>query len=754
MPSKSHEDKEWPISHTQARAGNEDDILAVALEALDHYDNNPIDDSEFLADKTKRYLQEIWSQWLRFAERIKAHPEDTWLALCIGSDDAKARCRAFLESYVRTSMVKRPCLGGEERQEVRTVNCAVTLEDVWSALVRNADENVLKRKRGEDRERAHLWSLRCSSRDEGSRSSPAYEIGQWIPQLAMKLGLSLKQLFTKRETTPEDIILILSTLWSRAEDIRCSPSTRLAFDCSIILGGIGGWRPKSVVTIKYEQVQFAWVRDPFDPQITRRAATVTIRHVKQRQNRIQRGQRSEVKFSITTVPCRQLCLLTFWASRALADNAFEAGFTASSQVFRAEPLEPGIDYVPLLWKSDTKDKFIHTISCNTYWSIWNRALFVSGLRDEDAMRPYAMRVGGGGRLDGSLTAPLQNFILSNSTEVYEHSYLPIHLNKDLMKVAYRDKAGQNEEIVSMMSRAFLRRDPYAPIYITKDDFASFEKRNDLSSLRKQYREAKDDPVKAQKIKARIKYLLDWLERLRIQEVRKEYFAEVDRLGAQGTTTQHLRTTQATNPRKKREVVGGGVAVRIGKLLDEDVGPVPAATVLLAYLQEKSEKEVFPQEQITAHERQPAALSRCLLSNYEYANVSSLTRHVRKHHEDTSREPFDCPECQRTGETQRISALPAAWSNHVLSFHGRQHTPNLRSKPKPEREKRARRACSSDGVTARRKRRKLEDEPDNGPFKPKWEQTPDPHVDEEFWVTGRCHDYDEVDLGLFELGCIP
>ena len=100
------------------------------------------------------------------------------------------------------------------------------------------------------------------------------------------------------------------------------------------------------------------------------------------------------------MPCRQLCLLTFWVSRALADNAFEAGFTASSQVFRAEPLEPGIDYVPLPWKVDKKDKCIHSISYNTYWSIWNRALFVSGLRDEDAMRPYAMRVGGGGRLDG------------------------------------------------------------------------------------------------------------------------------------------------------------------------------------------------------------------------------------------------------------------------------------------------------------------------------------------------------------------
>ena len=341
--------------------------------------------------------------------------------------------------------------------------------------------------------------------------------------------------------------------------------------------------------------------------------------------------------------------------------------------------------------------------------------------------------------------------MSNSTEVYEHSYLPIHLNKDLMKVAYREKAGQNEEMVSMMSRAFLRRDPYAPIYITKDDFASFEKRNDLSSLRKQYREAKDDPVKAKKIKARIKYLLDWLERLRIQEVRKEYFDEVDRLRAQGITTHHLRTTQATNPRKQREVVGSSVAVRIGKLLDEDVGPVSAATVLLAYLQEKSEREVFPQDRITAHKRQPAAPSRCLLCNGSYANVSSLTRHVRKHHEDAFREPFDCPECQRTGETRQISALPAAWSNHVLRYHGKQHTPNLWSRPRLGRE--GKRNLPSDVVAMLEKRRKVEDESSMSEFEWKQEQTPDPHVGEEFWVTGSCCDYHEPSAELAQPGCM-
>lgn len=50
-----------------------------------------------------------------------------------------------------------------------------------------------------------------------------------------------------------------------------------------------------------------------------------------------------------------------------------------------------------------------------------------------------------------------------------------------------------------------------------------------------------------------------------------------------------------------------------------------------------------------------------------------------------------------------------------------------------------------------KRRKLEDEPGNGHFEPKWEQSPDPHVDEEFWVTGRCHDYDETVVELAKFG---
>ena len=128
--------------------------------------------------------------------------------------------------------------------------------------------------------------------------------------------------------------MILSTLWSRAEDIRCSPSTLIAFDCSIILGGIGGWRPKSVVSIKYEQVQFAWVRDPFDPQITRLAATVTIRHVKQRQNRIQRGQRSEYVHIYSYGSCGVPGLILVLGSNSPSQRCLAVNSASSPSGFR------------------------------------------------------------------------------------------------------------------------------------------------------------------------------------------------------------------------------------------------------------------------------------------------------------------------------------------------------------------------------------------------------------------------------------
>lgn len=69
-------------------------------------------------------------------------------------------------------------------------------------------------------------------------------------------------MFEKKEATAEDIALILQTLWRRAEDIPCTPLTRLSFHAMLLLAAIGGFRPGVVENIKYRQVSIQIVRDP------------------------------------------------------------------------------------------------------------------------------------------------------------------------------------------------------------------------------------------------------------------------------------------------------------------------------------------------------------------------------------------------------------------------------------------------------------------------------------------------------------
>lgn len=91
----------------------------------------------------------------------------------------------------------------------------------------------------------------------------------------------------------EDIISTLDILWTEAKHIPRRPSTRLAFHTATVLGGLGGWRPGSLVNIKYKDVQFAWVRDPKVRTRTLPVVYTTIHHVKQQRNHIEREQRSK-----------------------------------------------------------------------------------------------------------------------------------------------------------------------------------------------------------------------------------------------------------------------------------------------------------------------------------------------------------------------------------------------------------------------------------------------------------------------------
>lgn len=59
-----------------------------------------------------------------------------------------------------------------------------------------------------------------------------------------------------------------------------------------------------------------------------------------------------------------------------------------------------INCIPLLWREDLLAEDIFPISYNRFWSLWDRTTRVAGYQER--LRPYALPVGAGSRLNGTL----------------------------------------------------------------------------------------------------------------------------------------------------------------------------------------------------------------------------------------------------------------------------------------------------------------------------------------------------------------
>jgi hypothetical protein len=172
---------------------------------------------------------------------------------------------------------------------------------------------------------------------------------------------------------------------------------------------------------------------------------------------------SRIKFTITTIPCRQLCLLSFLTAKAIADNAFESGHKSADKVLYGDMSEYTVDSVPIKWKPQVLDECIIPINYRMYLNLWTQTFMVSGVRDDEMMRPYALRVGAGSRLDGTsiqvifsccyhrinpsasnLTSSLRNYILHHSIEVFGKLSTETYPKKSLAAIAFPGLAGGNE----------------------------------------------------------------------------------------------------------------------------------------------------------------------------------------------------------------------------------------------------------------------------------------------------------------------
>lgn len=88
------------------------------------------------------------------------------------------------------------------------------------------------------------------------------------------------------------------------------------------------------------------------------------------------------------------------AAQALIDDAFEVHFDSFEKLMSRPKLKDNVDWLPLQWKSEMLDQPILPLTYQRFWHIWKDTVRAAGYRDP--LRPYAMRVGAGGRLDCKL----------------------------------------------------------------------------------------------------------------------------------------------------------------------------------------------------------------------------------------------------------------------------------------------------------------------------------------------------------------
>ena len=106
-----------------------------------------------------------------------------------------------------------------------------------------------------------------------------------------------------------------------------------------------------------------------------------------------------LEFGILAIPTQLICLLRSLVARAIADDAFEAGYRTAEEVLWPQHSLGDQDVQELPIKSDFQDKYITPISYTQYYELFLRTLLVAGLAER--LRPYSLRVGAAGRLDGT-----------------------------------------------------------------------------------------------------------------------------------------------------------------------------------------------------------------------------------------------------------------------------------------------------------------------------------------------------------------
>jgi len=113
-----------------------------------------------------------------FREVLNVDPDDIWLHLYLGLEEAKLYYRAFLRAYVQDSERKFLILGPPEYEYRLTVTAAATVTERWRQLITMADSRVLLEKRQQDPANKDLWRLKYMDHTKQRGQGPVFEISK------------------------------------------------------------------------------------------------------------------------------------------------------------------------------------------------------------------------------------------------------------------------------------------------------------------------------------------------------------------------------------------------------------------------------------------------------------------------------------------------------------------------------------------------------------------------------------------------
>ncbi|KAK4099790.1 hypothetical protein N658DRAFT_487380 [Parathielavia hyrcaniae] len=311
-----------------------------------------LDDTRVVCRKEQEERVRAWQLMrlrLRFIETYKKRDfNQIWLDLCQDDPEAKAAIRSYLRDYVEISQTTGPVLGEQEFEYVQTITSTTTVITHWRILVAYADNMILRPMRRDD-----------PAADETRRPRQLVEVEvEWIRKdLAARFSLIRESelTFEKVETTADDVLMLLDTLWTRAEDVPCKPQYRIALHWTLILAGLG-FRPGSLMRFCSKHVRLSVIRDLNNGRTTL-AATINVTHDKRHKADPRRQEpeyvNSTVGFTVFFVPCQLLCLVSLIATQAIADH----------KMLNRPNLEH-TDALELHWRKDIMEREIFPSSYN------------------------------------------------------------------------------------------------------------------------------------------------------------------------------------------------------------------------------------------------------------------------------------------------------------------------------------------------------------------------------------------------------